>query len=284
MNFLTILTFLILAPFLTVIYLYVPFYFRVNGRKKSVKRAIEKFQEKCKSKVILHGPPRMDNCLNNSPFVIKLETYLKMAKIPYEFDPVHSYGPKRKTPWISYKSVHMGDSNLIIKHLNKEFNIDFNKGKYSKTELAAAHGIRSIFDDHYFWCYAKWIWIDGIKYVGQDLTLKNPIFLYPFQMVIKLTLWLQGLGLHTESEFIQMMEDDLRSVSDFLGKKKYFLGEFPSELDACAFGFIAGTLLRLKKSPYQRLINEELTNLKDYFERMKAEFYPDWNQIILSPK
>jgi len=207
-----------------------------------------------------------------------------MAKIPYEFDPVHSYGPKRKTPWISYKSVHMGDSNLIINYLNKEFNIDFNKGKYSKSELAVGRGIQSIFEDHYFWCYAKWVWIDGIKYTGKDLTLKNPIFLFFFQMAIKTTLWLQGLGLHTDVEFTQMMEDDLRTVSEFLGDKKYFLGEFPSEIDSIAFGFIAGTLLRLKYSPYQRLINEELPNLKNYYERMKKEFFPDWNQLILASK
>lgn len=54
-----------------------------------------------------------------SPFVIKLETYLRLAKIPYQVDKGDIWGPKGKTPWITYNGVHMGDSQIIIKFLSK---------------------------------------------------------------------------------------------------------------------------------------------------------------------
>ena len=69
--------------------------------------------------VILHGFPRPKTTPNFSPFILKLETFLKAAKIPYEFDSTDAFGPKEKAPWISYNGHHMGDSHLIIQFLKK---------------------------------------------------------------------------------------------------------------------------------------------------------------------
>ena len=59
-----------------------------------------------------------------SPFALKLETYLRLKKIPYEtlyclkFD-----GKKRFIPYIELNGEQMSDSNLIIQELEK-------RGKY----------------------------------------------------------------------------------------------------------------------------------------------------------
>lgn len=54
-----------------------------------------------------------------SPFVLKLETYLRMAKIAYEVDKSDIWGPKGKTPWISINGQHVSDSQLIVEFLGK---------------------------------------------------------------------------------------------------------------------------------------------------------------------
>ncbi len=69
--------------------------------------------------VILHGISRPKTTPNFSPFVLKLETFLKAAKIPYQFDSTDMFGPKEMIPWISYDGQHMGDSHLIIQFLKK---------------------------------------------------------------------------------------------------------------------------------------------------------------------
>lgn len=52
-----------------------------------------------------------------SPFVLKLETYLRFAKLPYEVDKVDIWGPKDKTPWVSYDGQLLADSQFIIELL-----------------------------------------------------------------------------------------------------------------------------------------------------------------------
>lgn len=86
---------------------------------QSLKFYRAKWDAKSYDKLIVHGIPRAKVVPNFSPFILKIETYLKAAKIEYEFDSTNTFGPKTKTPWISYKGVHMGDSQLIIEYLNK---------------------------------------------------------------------------------------------------------------------------------------------------------------------
>lgn len=69
--------------------------------------------------LIFHGFPRGRFTPHGSPFVLKLETYLKMTKIPYSFDHTEPFGPTGKTPWISYNGENVGDSQIVIDYLNK---------------------------------------------------------------------------------------------------------------------------------------------------------------------
>lgn len=59
-------------------------------------------------------------------------------------------GPKGKTPWISYKSVKMGDSQLIIEFLTKEFDVNLNANLTSE-QLSTARAYRVMIEDHLYW-------------------------------------------------------------------------------------------------------------------------------------
>lgn len=56
---------------------------------------------------------------NLSPYGLKLETYLKMAKLPYETDIEDMMGPKGKLPWLSDNGQHIADSQFCIEHIRK---------------------------------------------------------------------------------------------------------------------------------------------------------------------
>jgi hypothetical protein len=84
-------------------------------------RARIRWQNTKKDKVILHQPPRGLNVVNLSPFCVKLETYLRMAKIEYEVDTMDAlFGPSRKFPWISINGEHHTDTEFIISYLGKK--------------------------------------------------------------------------------------------------------------------------------------------------------------------
>ena len=92
-----------------------------------------------RDKVIIHKFFKGKYAPSLCHFVVKLETYLRMAKLPYEpcYSQVAEAGPTNKIPWIEYNGVTMGDSQLIIQYLNKELNNDLNKHLSPKDKAAA---------------------------------------------------------------------------------------------------------------------------------------------------
>ena len=74
--------------------------------------------------VLLYSFPRTTFAPNASPYVIKLETYLRMAKIPYQIDDSVVFGKKGKIPWITLNNEDVADSYFCIEHINKHFNVD----------------------------------------------------------------------------------------------------------------------------------------------------------------
>jgi glutathione S-transferase len=70
--------------------------------------------------------PRVFGVPNVSPFCCKLETWLRIAGLPYEVvdTPDPRKGPKGKVPFIEDDGVRIGDSSLIIDHLVKTRGVD----------------------------------------------------------------------------------------------------------------------------------------------------------------
>ena len=61
-----------------------------------------------------------------SPFVLKLETYLRIAKIDYYCDHSSKFSKKGKLPWIQYDGDEISDSTFCIEYLEKKFDRHLN--------------------------------------------------------------------------------------------------------------------------------------------------------------
>jgi len=73
--------------------------------------------------------------------------------------------------------------------------------------------------------------------------------------------------------------DDIQALSDFLGSKKYFMGEEVSEVDCAIFGLLAEMLYTSPTCPLTTFIKEKHPNLAEYCDGLKAEVWPDWDEI-----
>lgn len=68
--------------------------------------------------VVVHTIERGKLVPNASPFALKLETYLRMANIPYQIDNSYPYSVnKGKTPWITFNGENVADSQFCIEFL-----------------------------------------------------------------------------------------------------------------------------------------------------------------------
>jgi glutathione S-transferase len=82
------------------------------------------------------------------------------------------------------------------------------------------------------------------------------------------------MGRHKPEEVFKLGMKDLDALSAYLGDKPYFLGEQPTTLDASAFGFLVNTIGCPIESPLKDY-GLAKHNLRNYVERIKAQYYPE---------
>jgi glutathione S-transferase len=87
-------------------------------------------------------------------------------------------------------------------------------------------------------------------------------------------LYARGLGRHDEAEILSQGRSDLDALSRLLGDRPYFLGDRPSSIDACVFGFLGVTVYVQGDNPLFAYA-ASLKNLKGYTERMRAQYFPE---------
>jgi len=217
----------------------------------------------------------------SAPFPLKLDTWLRMANIPFEFvianDP--GKGPKGKSPWIEIGDLRMGDSSLIIEYLEQRYGVDLD-AQLDSQQRALAITIQRMLEEHYHQCFEHQLFFGkGAQARLQEFVATMPIPLrWLVPSVLKRTfskqLYARGMGRHTKEVIIEQGKADLDALSVLLGDKLYMMGDQPSAIDACVFGFLGVSLYVDGDNPlYQYGASRE--NLMRYCERMRARYYPE---------
>ena len=67
--------------------------------------------------------PRSPFSPSLSPFCLKLETWLRISKVPFETTTTLQASTKGKSPWIVYNGRAIADSSIIVNFLTREFNV-----------------------------------------------------------------------------------------------------------------------------------------------------------------
>ncbi len=217
---------------------------------------------------------------NASPFCMKMETYLRMAGLPYQL--VNSgdvmKAPKRKLPYIDDDGAIVADTTFIIEYL---------KGKYgdpldaalSPLERAFATAFQRLMEEDLYWAivHTRWAQEDGWALTKSAFFARLPI---PLRWIVPplarrgilSEMRGHGMGRHSAQEIQAIGCRDITAVADFLAGKPYMLGNQPTSLDATAYAFIANLLWAPVDSPVRRHARGR-PNLEAYCQRMKARYY-----------
>ncbi|CAI9724091.1 Hypothetical predicted protein [Octopus vulgaris] len=239
---------------------------------------------KCKRKIdypkdviILHLIPRLKDTPNLSPFAVKLETYLRMTKLPYQVDYCFDMSPKHKTPWITYNGEVVSDSQFIIEYLNEKFNIDLSS-HLTDEQRGVARAMRKMLEEDLLWALALSRWVYGYSDPSLRKVIPAPrFFVWRIKRMLEKYAYGQGMGRHTPSEVEHIAMGDLKALSDFLGKKKFLMGVNPCETDCAVFGMMSSFEKMPDGSFFTKVLKDKLfPNLDAYRERMKELYWPDW--------
>uniref|UniRef100_A0A915CPG4 Metaxin glutathione S-transferase domain-containing protein n=1 Tax=Ditylenchus dipsaci TaxID=166011 RepID=A0A915CPG4_9BILA len=222
-------------------------------------------------------PPRTKLIPSPSPFALKLETWLRINKLSYvnvsnEFTKASS---KATTLLTNFARFNLGiDRNLTTK------------------ERAESRAITILIEESLFRClgYSRsrdfsWFATDDgyLTYLtGVKKFLFQKIGTKTIQSGIKKTLHAQGYGRLTVEEMVEVAKKDLTALSTFLGDKPYIFGDKSSTVDATLFGHLCQFLYTpLITDQIKQFIEQSTPNLVTFTNRVKAEYWPDWEVICL---
>ena len=219
---------------------------------------------------------------NASPFCMKVEAYLRLAKIEYKSvvvgDP--GKGPYGKAPWIIDDGKTIPDSRFIIEYLNRKHGYPL-RGDLDETDLTRHHVIGRMLDESTYWVIVseRWILPENAPITRDALLgfIPNPMRKLVFaiaQRGVRSSLKGQGTGRLSRHEIDHLGKKDVDALVTLLGDKTYFAGDKPGEIDATTMAYIAGFL----KPPIKSVVADYMRtkdNLTAYSDRMMVEVFPE---------
>jgi len=225
--------------------------------------------------------PRQFSIPNLSPFCSKLETWLRMADIPYDVvdTPNPRKGPKGKLPFIEDAGQQIGDTSLIIAHLKKTRGIDPD-AHLSPAQQATALLVQRTLEEHYAFVilYTHFIREQGWRHTHVTFdAVPTPIRPLVASMVrgqMRKILRVQGILRHSDRDIIAAGLDDWRAVLAVMSEGPYFFGERLTTADAIVFATLATTVLTPIESPIKDFLQSHARCIT-YAERMRSRFFPE---------
>jgi glutathione S-transferase len=230
----------------------------------------------------LHQFPRTWGIPNLSVFCVKVETYLRINKLPYEIvESLPLKGPRGKLPYLVDEGHKLSDSRLILNYLKTKYG-DNDQALLSLEQQGIAKAYQRLLEEHLYWSgmvtrwnYSEENWqttkqaiFGGLPPVARDLAAVL------YRMKIKSQIKGHGMGRLNLDEMFGLAKEDIDSLANFLANKTYFMGDKPTSLDACAYGVLVNTLACPIESPLKDYALSK-QNLLDYCRRMQAEFFPE---------
>jgi glutathione S-transferase len=237
---------------------------------KAVQRPIKLFQF-----------PRMFGIPNVSPFCCKLETWLRIAGVPYEVvdTPDPRKGPKGKLPFIEDAGVRIADTSLIVDHLVRTRGVDPD-ARLNPSQRAIALLVQRTLEEHYAFvlAYTHFVRDEGWQHTPDRFdslpAIVRPLVRSMVRARVKKMLWKQGVLRYSHEEIVESARRDWSAVLTVMCDGPFFFGDEPTGVDAIVFGALATSVLTPIESPIRDYLRSQPA-LVAYADRVHARFFPE---------
>jgi glutathione S-transferase len=223
-----------------------------------------------------------------SPFVTKVDCYLRMAGLPYQLVKLPGSDltktPKGKLPVIKDGGKTVADSHFIIRYLKQTYG-DSLDALLSARDKAVAAAFGRMLEESFYWYLVQMryrrdedfkihdpVWVEFLDFVPPVARL---VPVKEFRERILQEFYWSGKGRHTPEEVEQLAREEFDAISTYLGDKPYFMGEQPTSIDATLYAW----LIHAMRVPFPSPIGEygnALPNLVAYCDRMRDRYYADF--------
>jgi glutathione S-transferase len=214
---------------------------------------------------------------------MKLETWLRMAGIPYVAKEIEGPPKSRsgKVPYIERSDGSLlSDSSAIIRTLTSERGVTLDAGLSDDERAIAVLAQRTFEEELYFLVlHDRWVedaaWAQvSVAYFSHFPWLLQKLVLPLVRRKVIQSAHGQGASRLSAAERADKGKQDIAAVAQLLGDKPFFFGR-PSTLDAIAYGFLANVVHAPLESDLRSCARSH-ANLLAFCERMKQTYWADW--------
>jgi hypothetical protein len=222
---------------------------------------------------------------NLCPFMVKMETWMRMHNIKYQIVDTNNTRSKRgNLPYMLLNGEEYSETQFMIEFLSRRNGLSLDEG-LSAEQLAVRRAVIALVEQSTAWTafvlaycrhneqFKKWCRLSHSKYFNDALFSKMISIVTPRANG-------HGYGHLTNDELAQTGKDDIRAISTLLGDKKFFFGDKPTMIDCALFAQLSQLAYVTFPYPHKELFRTECTNIVPYLDRVKAAFWPDWDERV----
>ncbi|HEY4122199.1 MAG TPA: glutathione S-transferase family protein [Byssovorax sp.] len=219
-----------------------------------------------------------------SPFVMKVETYLRLTEQPYEVvtGDVRK-APRKQLPVVEIDGERVPDSSAIVERLEAKRGHKLDAHLDAK-QRAVGLAFKSMLEEHLYFCVLYFRWQEDDGWVVFEPTLREllaaggvPGFLRGIiaksarkQVIGRVKT--QGVGRKPRAEVVADATHILDALSDHMGDSPWFAGAEPSSYDATVYAFVAGALCPAFANEMHAHAAKK-ANLVAYAERVRSKYW-----------
>lgn len=194
--------------------------------------------------------------LNASPFCMKVETYCRLAAIPYSVQHTLPFkGPRGKLPFIVDGSQCIPDSENIIDYLKSTCG-DPLDGGLSPSQRAMGHLLRQVCEESLYFVLLYSRWMDDVTwpkvrevFFGALPPVLRNVVPALVRRGIRKSLMGQGYGRYPEPELYRLAAADLAALAWQLEQNRFAVGESVTSFDATLYAFLYNILRAPLETP-----------------------------------
>ena len=225
--------------------------------------------------ITLYSYPQLFGLPDNNPFGLKVDTFLRLAQIPYKQEHIldTKNAPRGQLPYLIDNGEVITESNNIINYLSTQYEVAFDDA-LTLSQQQMHFLITRMLDNHLYWImsYSRWqddnVWplfkAEFLKQVPQLTDEK----LEQIKSYNKQKYQYQGVGKYTVNAIYEAGIADLLSIGNLLQNKPFLFGKQIKAIDACCYGFLANIFYFEIDTPLKKCINAH-PHLKNYLGRIR---------------
>jgi glutathione S-transferase len=210
----------------------------------------------------LFSYPGLFGVADNNPFGLKVFAFMKLCRLDFRHEHIFDAkdAPRAQLPYLRDDTTIVGDSDSIIAHLIRKFDLPIDSGLTAPQRDAGLFVRRALDDLYWVMSYSRWkderfwpLFRDAILRTHPSVTADALAQArdYNFKRY-----HYQGIGRYQPDEVYARGIADLGALGNLLPAHGFLFGDLPTSADAGLYGFVANILFYQIETPLKAFLLE----------------------------